>query len=97
MYVIERDNPDGHLFKKCSKLEQPKHKLFKKLYCVYCGCKAYTVGKTRLSLTGDFYNGEIQQCPVGKKSFKKSKKKNKMKRTSFKMVRTKTTKMVRTK
>lgn len=51
MYVINKED-DGHVWQKYSKKEQPKKSLgFKKLYCVFCGAKAYTVGKTKLSLS----------------------------------------------
>lgn len=103
MYVINKGD-DGHGWTKSPKSEQPIHRKFKKLYCVYCGVKAYTVSKTKVSLTGEYYNGEIQQCPgrvsgfvnsmkrmlKNKKKKRKDKKKNKMVRAIRPiMVRTK--------
>ncbi len=103
MYVINRGD-DGHEWAKSSKKEQPKHHKFKKLYCVFCGVKAYTVSKTKLSLTGEYYSGEIRQCPGGiggfinsmKQTLKKKKKKRKDKKKK-KMVRGIRPTMLRTK
>lgn len=93
MYVINKGD-DGHEWIKSPKREQPKHRKFKKLYCVFCGAKAYTVGKTKVSLTGEYYSGEIRRCPGGasgfvdsmKRTLKKKKKRRKDKKKK-KMVR----------
>ena len=85
MYVIKKSD-DGHSWSMCSNEEQPIHGQFEKLYCVYCGAKAYTVGEDKVSLTGEYYSGEIRECPnrfmhnnVPIKR-KKKKKKNKLHR-----------------
>jgi hypothetical protein len=65
MYVIEK-GADGHKWEKES--YQPHPDRFKKLFCTQCGCKAYTIkGTNRLSLTGEYYSGEITACPGGSK------------------------------
>lgn len=87
MYLIKRTD-DGHIWEISPEIEQPMHREFTKLYCVYCGAKAYTVDDERISLTGEYYSGEIRQCPGGK--FKENQKP--------KLVRTKVkTTLIRTK
>ena len=90
MYVINKGD-DGHEWTKSPKREQPKHRKFKKKYCVFCGAKAYTVDKTRFSLTGEYYDGKIRQFPSGASGFvdsmKRTLKKKRKDKKKRKMIR----------
>lgn len=112
MYVISK-NADGHVWDKSPLSEQKeqtpefleKYGPIFKLYCVLCGAKAYTsIGTDKISLTGDYYSGEIRHCPIPikkkeRKQLKKSihKKQKKMKKMKRPMTRrSKNQLMVRT-
>ena len=82
MYVIDID-ADGHSWQRDD--HQPLPETFVKLYCTFCGVKAYTVGDSKVSLCGDYYSGDIKQCTGVKKQ---EMVRTKFRRTKFKVKKT---------